>query len=414
MRFLATPLITPAFSNHMTRSNSRQVQRQNKPKDSPVQAVRTIPALARTILLVNAGGRCEFDGCNKYLLEHHVTLTEGNFAEVAHIVAFRPDGPRGQQSVRPKNINRPDNLMVLCPACHKLVDDNPERYTKQTLERYKENHENHVRHMTGLSPELKTSVLIFAANIGEQQVFIPFDQVLEAVSPRYPASRPGKMIDLTAIHVDDARHLETAREEIKRRIAQLYDAGSEVHTTKHLSVFGLGPISLLVDLGARLSNKIPTDLFQLHRDTETWTWKEARSSARYRFVRRRLGKDSTKVSLLLSLSGQIAAQDLPHIIDERYSIYEITLSHQVPRPTFLASKADLENFRLVYQKALSTITRNHGLVDDLHLFPAVPAPVAILLGRELLPKVHPALHVYDFNKRNGGFTFQLKVNANEQ
>jgi len=33
----------------------------------------------------------------------------------------------------------------------------------------------------------------------------------------------------------------------------------------------------------------------------------------------------------------------------------------------------------------------------------------VLCGRELLPKVHPQLRVFDFNKETGGFTFQLTV-----
>jgi SMODS-associated and fused to various effectors sensor domain len=53
--------------------------------------------------------------------------------------------------------------------------------------------------------------------------------------------------------------------------------------------------------------------------------------------------------------------------------------------------------------------KNHGLVEAINLFPAVPAPIAVLCGRELLPKVHPRLRVYDYNKNNGGFTFALEV-----
>jgi HNH endonuclease len=96
---------------------------------SPVRQVRAIPPLVRLFLFVQAGGRCEFDGCNKYLLEHHVTLREGNFAEVAHIVAFQPEGPRGRAGQRPREINNVGNLMLLCPDCHKVIDDHPERYT---------------------------------------------------------------------------------------------------------------------------------------------------------------------------------------------------------------------------------------------------------------------------------------------
>jgi hypothetical protein len=380
---------------------------------SPVSPVRRISPLLRVILFVRAGGRCEFDGCNKYVLEHHVTLTEGNFAEVAHIVAFRPDGPRGRAGKRPLEINNATNLMVLCPGCHKLVDDNPARYKRRTLQEYKDHHERHVRHMTGLSPELKTSILVFTANIGEQTAFIPFEQILEAVSPRYPASRPGKIIDLTAIPIGDASSIKTAQEAIRRGIAPLYDAGGETQTVKHLSVFALAPMPLLIDLGARLSNKIPTDLFQRHRDKENWAWKRSGSSVCYQCKRLRRGSDRRNVAMIASLSGTIRLRDLPKEIDRSYSIYELTLKGRTPNPTFLRTKPDLENFRLAYQATLATIMRNHGTIKSLRFFPAVPAPVAILCGRELLPKVHPELLVYDFDKEKVGFTYQLKVNNHE-
>src|SRR6266699_2352264 len=106
---------------------------------SPIEDVtsRDIPWLVRTLLAVRAGGICEFDGCRNYLLEHPLTLTPGNFAEVAHIVAFKPDGPRGHDGERPIRINDADNLMLLCPTCHKLVDDHPTDYPRKTLEEYK-------------------------------------------------------------------------------------------------------------------------------------------------------------------------------------------------------------------------------------------------------------------------------------
>jgi SMODS-associated and fused to various effectors sensor domain/HNH endonuclease len=379
---------------------------------SPVREVRAVPHLVRLTLFVKAGGRCEFDGCNKYLLEHHVTLKEGNYAEVAHIVAFQPEGARGHEK-RPLKINDVDNLMLLCPGCHKLIDDRPEEYTTKALQEYKERHEQHIRHMTGLRPEHRTSVLVFTANIADQGVFVPFDQVLEAVSPRYPYSKPGKIIDLTSIRIDEAASIETARETVRRAMIQLYDAGSEVQTVKHLSVFALAPIPLLIDLGARLSNKIRTDLFQRHRDKENWTWRRTSKPATYQFNTLRSGNDPEKAALILSLSGTIRLRDLPEEIDPHYSVYELTLEGQTPNPGFLKARRDLENFRSAYQTALSAIMRDHGTIRSLHLFPAIPAPVAILCGRELLPKVHPELIVYDFDKQKAGFTFQLKVNNHE-
>jgi hypothetical protein len=391
--------------------------RSQKPNDKqavahvPVHQIRNVPSMVRLLLFVAAGGRCEFDGCNKYVLAHHVTLTPGVFAEVAHIVAFEPEGPRGDQKERPSDIHDAENLMVLCPACHKLIDDHPAQYTVRALREYKRSHEQHIHHMTSLRPEHRTSVLTLTANIGDQGAFIPFDQVIEALSPNYPVSKPGKVIDLTALPISDAVTLAAAREAIRRGVASLLDAGGEVQTVRHLSIFALAPIPLLVDLGARLSNKIPTDLYQRHRDTENWTWKEAGQPVEYEFNIVREGTDAEKAALMLSLSGTIRQQNLPGEIDGRYSVYELTLKGQALNPTFLRTRADLEAFRIAYQALIAFILQRQGIVKNLHVFPAVPAPIAILCGRELLPKVHPELHVYDFDKQRAGFTFQLKVNS---
>ena len=55
------------------------------------------------------------------------------------------------------------------------------------------------------------------------------------------------------------------------------------------------------------------------------------------------------------------------------------------------------------------ITKRHGLMDSVDVFPAVPAPIAVLCGRELLPKVHPRIRVFDYDRTNGGFTFKLTI-----
>jgi SMODS-associated and fused to various effectors sensor domain len=70
----------------------------------------------------------------------------------------------------------------------------------------------------------------------------------------------------------------------------------------------------------------------------------------------------------------------------------------------------LTRFKDGYQAALRTIAHECGQIEAIHLFPAVPAPVAVFCGRELLPKVDPKLIVYDYDKRLGGFTLAIEVN----
>lgn len=384
--------------------------RKSAERSPVVRLSRKIPDLTRLQLFVRAGGRCEFDGCNKFLLEHPLTLTEGNFAEMAHIVAFSADGPRGGKR-RPGNIHDLANLMLLCPACHKEIDDHPDRYPVRVLEKYKERHEERIRHVTGLGPDQKTTIVQLKSRIAGQVVAIPVAQVTNAVAPRYPTDAKGCVIDLTEIEAEGEDFLKAAATTIKQRIERLYDRGMDVEQTRHVSLFALAPIPLLIYLGRQLSSKVPVDAFQRHRDTEDWVWKPSGTSVEYRFTKVRGGSDRTKVALLLALSGPLHLESLPKEIDVRFTIYELTLDGITPSPTFLRQRQDLDRFKEVYQGALRAIARDHGQLDEIHLFPAVPAPVAVHCGRELLPKVDPNLLVYDYDKRTGGFALAMKVNS---
>ena len=144
---------------------------------SPVVTARSVPKLTQILLFTRAGGRCEFDGCNEYLLEHHVTLSEANFAEMAHIVAFREGGPRGQEGGRQGDINAVANLMLLCPKCHKEIDTRANEFPRAVLEQYKAAHEDRILHVTGLGPDLKTAVVQLKANIAGHAVAIPLEDV---------------------------------------------------------------------------------------------------------------------------------------------------------------------------------------------------------------------------------------------
>lgn len=342
-------------------------------------------------------------------MEHHLTLTPGNFAQAAHIVAFKQKGPRGN-TPRPEDINNITNLMLLCPKCHKLIDDHPLDHPRERLEEMKRRHEMRIKLVTSMGPEMRTSLVLFQAPIGGHHIDISQDDVRKAITPRYPASVPGTVIDLrTLAGSPEKTFLNTAQDQIARKLEILFKTGGEAADVPHLSVFAIGPIAMLVDLGSKLSNKISTDFYQRHRDTEDWIWKTSGSPAEYTIIRHTEGLRKDAVALLISLSGKIDISTIPDHFTKHGSVYELILTSQTPTPTFLRQRSDLEAFRIAYQEALATITKEHGTVDKIALFPAVPAPVAILCGRERLPKVHPALHVYDHDKTAGGFIFQLEV-----
>ena len=397
----------------MTTQKKRPAKRVGDQEKKPTSSIvpvetRSIPWSVRLMLAVRAGGRCEFDGCNKYLLEHPLTFTMGNYAEAAHIVAFKPDGPRGSEGERPVKINDVENLMFLSANCHKEIDDHPARYPVATLRKYKKAHEDRIRLVTGLHDSGRTAVLVVKALIGGHSVSIPFEHVVQATAPRYPSSHDPCVIDLTTISDEGPEFLKVACRTIEDQLNRFFGSGGEGRRIGHASVFALAPIPVLIFLGNKMSNKIPLDLFQRHRDTEHWSWKDGEGTARYAVRRVRAGKPG-KVALILSLSGTVRAGDLPAEMGTA-TVYAITLAGQVPSTTFLSTKSDLDAFRQAFQEAMGLVLQEHGKLAAIDLFPAVPAPVAVLVGRDLLPKAHPAVRVWDFDKAKGGFTYKLEVN----
>lgn len=383
--------------------------------DSPVKLARNASNNDQKALVAMAAGRCEFPGCNKFLFEHPLTKDRGNYGENAHIVAFKEGAARGKDGARPADINSIENLMLLCQPCHKMIDDNPERYPRDFLVAGKEAHERRIRALTELGPELRTNVLVLKSRIGERVVEVGLQEVVDALRPRYPASSAFNIIDLTQLGDETGDgYYPMAERLILQHVGAMYAAQDVFGDVKHLSVVGLAPMPLLVVLGAALSNTVQTDFFQCHRDRDDrWTWHADGPPVSYvtRTVRR--GTDAGKVAVTLSLSGAIDAAQLPGAIDAGVTVYDLTLDGAAPNPGFLRTRADLDGFRAAYRTLLAQVTSDNPGVSEVDVFPAVPAPAAIALGFDLLPKVHPALIVHDFDKRVGGFMERIRVNRNE-
>ncbi len=375
-----------------------------------IDVTRDIKKPLQLLLYVKAGGRCEFDGCNKYLIEHHLTHTRGNFAQMAHVVAFSKKGPRGEVIDRPEDINSIDNLMLLCHPCHKLIDDNPKEHGREQLEAYKKTHEERIFRLTGTSPDRQTTVVTIKSRIGGQAVKISQGEINDAIAPRYAASRAGVEIDISALDDEGTDFYQVAAKKVRQSLDRAIESTMRDESTSHLSLFALAPMPLLILTGNILGDKVPCDLYQKHRDAQDWKWKQDGDAVRFKLNRLGNGSVSQNVALVLSLSGTIDLNEVPDEFRSDGTIYEMTLDGVTPHPGFLCRIEDLTNFRDAYQRALREIGTKHGKIERLHLFPAVPAPVAVACGRELMPKIDPILVVYDNDKRHGGFKKILEVN----
>lgn len=379
-----------------------------------VEVSRVIKPAIQMALVARAAGRCHF--CNDFLFQHPLTHDVGNFSEKAHIVAFRERGPRGRDGERPTDINDLTNLMLLCARDHKLIDDFPHKYPRVQLEQKKADHEARMERLTALAPQMRTTVLRLKTRIGSDLVEVRDDEIWPALYPRYPSERRPQVIDLTDLGDEKGgAFYELAAERIREMAAALYATGADLRETGHLSVFGLAPMPLLALLGSRLSNKVPVDFFQCHRTRpdDRWSWYDSGEIARYTTQKLRDGRAPGKAALLLSLSGKLGIDDVPPSIAADVPVYEITLDGIRPDLGFLRRREDLEGFRVAYRALMATLRAERQGRTDLYLLPAVPAPIALACGYDLLPKVDPNLVIFD-NIKPHGFIERLKVTNHDR
>lgn len=92
-----------------------------------------------------AASRCAFPGCDADLS----TGASRTLGEEAHIVARKPGGPRGSEPIPGGGQDHDvyENLVLLCPNHHTLIDSNPEDFPVTSLLEMKRTHEQRVQEL---------------------------------------------------------------------------------------------------------------------------------------------------------------------------------------------------------------------------------------------------------------------------
>jgi hypothetical protein len=379
---------------------------------SPVtkDITRHIGQSVQRMLWAQSGGFCQFDACELSLIEHHVTKHQGNFADKAHIVAFREGGSRSDPTVDSEYIHSLENLMLLCKGCHKLIDDNGELYPRGTLEVMKAERIDLVRTaITNRAAELRTHIIAFEAPIGGRSVVVADHEMMVAIRPRnaYRAQPIRILVNNLAALGETPAFYQAASEMIEKQITSYMANGGSLSAASHISVFAIGPIPLLVQLGAGLPDKIPIQIHHKRNNPATWVWNIEGETLRFGFREVRRGKQGESVVLALSISGAVPVDNLDATFGEGSSIYELHLVGQPPARTAMQKQDDLEAFKHAYASALGKIAEVHGVSTSINLLPAVPAAVAVACGLMRHPKAHGPLIVHDL--RDGAYHPVLEI-----
>jgi hypothetical protein len=361
-------------------------------------------------LWARAAGRCQYRGCNTDLVGDLVAgRQDGIFGFIAHIVADVEGGPRGDPVRSPRLARSLENLMLMCARHHKLIDlDAVADHPESVLLAMKAEHEARIALVASIDEERASHVIRFGASIGDNEALVSTQAIFAAMPPeRHPAS--GQTLDLEmigcAFRDDEPAYWAIQRENLKRQFEAKVRGRVERQEIRHLSVFALAPQPLLIELGRLLCDIVPARVHQRHREPASWSWASDGPPIALRVTapeRQRSGP----VALKLGVSATIADARLEAVLGFDAAIWSLYADD--PHNDILRRPEDQSAFRQELRRLYNRIKAQHGEGTLLHVFPALPASLAVEVGRVWMPKSDLPLRLYD-NHRSHGFipTFDI-------
>ena len=353
------------------------------------------------MLCARAGGRCEFEGCNRVLFRDDITLHEFNDTNVAHIVAASPDGPRGDPKRSHELSDKIENLMLVCLEHHKLIDSKKlvSLYPEERLVKMKQCHERSMELVGEALCHDPSYLLLFTSPIkGRQKVTISKNKAVSAILSEKRPEKP----DPDYIHVEceysyhDPEYWKYTAGSLERQFRERIDNIVVQNPQAHFSVFPIAPIPLIVKLGYLMGDKIQSDVYQKRRHPDRWEWQETSSGAKFFAKSYHFSKSGNGVALIVSLSGSKSDEErelFAETVNAEF-VYEIRAS--IPSVDCISAKEDLSSFWHVYQSTMDTIRTEHPEALEVAVLPVVPVSAAFEMGRRFMPGVYPKLTIYDF------------------
>jgi hypothetical protein len=336
-------------------------------------------------------------------------------AVISHIVAYSPSGSRGDAIRSPLLATDICNLMLTCRVHGHTIDDKDKEvdYPEALLLEFKQQHEDRVRLLTESTEDNQTHVVLLQAPVDGQFFRINAKEAFEAILPNYPAEEQPFLIDLSGfvLGATTPGFFSVMSQTITERADRLLERRVGAGSGRRLSVFAIAPIPLLVHFGKLLGDLTDIDLYQKHRIGRSWRWREEPDTLNdfYNVMGpESRGTEDRPVALLLSVSEVVNRARVNVALGTDPVAYEI--SAKDPSRDFLRSRERLHAFSIELRKLLCLIRDNHPKTQPIHVFGALPAPLAIELGRNLKPFDAP-FYIYEYDKTHRRFEYALTVNG---
>lgn len=358
-----------------------------------------INAPTRHQILLDAHGRCMFEGCGADLTEDPVTHVRGNFATLAHNVAASEGGTRGALYLSAELADDPENILLLCDTHHRLVDSVARSdYPAATLTAMRRRFcEAATALLDGLAFTPMPAFCV-AWPVHRQRIAVPSSQqIAQSLKPigarldgilRTVSDNEGVLRSLEGNALWNAMGAavdQTAADILLQAHGEGYRA----------ALFAMGLMPALIALGAKLGNKTEITPMLRYREDGLWYWPVNEPRGEFYTIEgmQDLADQEDEVCLLLGLTA------LPEVMRSSGESLGMEMLSVVARPECSGNGAlghpdDGASFRQRMQELLHRLRDEHG-VRRVHVLPCASNAACVFFG-QAFDSYHPELVIYDF------------------
>jgi hypothetical protein len=364
---------------------------------------------AKNYVWSRAAGHCEL--CSLDLTQDLMTLTPTKLGEVAHIIPASPKGPRSDVNqtadVSEELTNDPDNLMLLCPTCHNTIDKTPDGYPIEDLT------DAHLAFIDGIEfaanvkkYNVAAGVIILGQHFQTNNSINPSE--LQAAMWRDQYRLLSKPVKILLPEIDGYGRDERYYENVKTKFKEAYQREvthyqSEVGDKPVIGIVGLADIPSLMICGQKFGDRVRHEIYSNDRNTRL-KWPD-KTVAVPDFTFTFSGAKDRVNALVLSISADIPERD---VLAALPGCEIATFRAPIPNYHIIRNAAFIEQFGVQLQIALSQLEA--ASAQPIHVFPAIPAAMAIKFGSLLSTNHRHRYAIYDRDSAGGGFNFHTYLN----
>jgi hypothetical protein len=349
-----------------------------------------------------SAGICEFDGCDAVLFkddrDHY-----GYYGYLAHIVAAKPKGPRGNQKLSAVLAQSPSNIMLCCDIHHRLIDKvDPDSYPQERLQAMIESRVTWRSHQVKTLAYPVVHALAFIGDIaGKTTTFSQHDArkaLLEAQLMPF-SERVAEFLlrdSQGGNDVNDPGYWSSFLRTYRSQILHIHDAvrghGAFGTQAEQLAIFPLGNMPAMLLGGWLISEARRVELFSFRRSQGTWARPDPNvPPVTFTWTRpTRALSGGGKVLITLELTAEISDSALN---DELLSMPRVRIMPSVRGVDVVAPAQAMEAYRVTCQAAWAYAV-DVLKASEISICAVAPAAAVFAFGMKIQARMHPRINMY--------------------